>query len=199
MTVRFIDQRTDHIVFPEPFEEAPSQNVMSNGGTNAPPAGALFVNPLLAPSTLSWDVRLPFNHHVEHWTQAQRAKLAESATLPPMTRLEIQSPQLPWRIRIRPGAPGLFVSVHDVLYTIQEVLDFQITWREWELFRDATKSLVLVAKDARIQSCHPGRRLDERFKHPRRIDSLGGSTRFAGLTPATRRARNSLDLEFRQG
>jgi len=195
MSVRFVlDPETGHVVYPEPFE-APS-NVMPNTGTNAPPAGPLQVNPLLAPATISWDVRLPFKSHVERWTQAERAKLAESATIPPTGRLELQSPQLPWRISVRPSTPNVFVTVYDVLSTIQESLEPQITRQEWKLFNYTNKCMILTARGTRVKNYQPGCQADEFYNHPRRVDSLGEFTWFAGLTPAPR--QGSVDLGFRR-
>ena len=195
MSVRFVDQETGSIVYPEPFE-APSHHVMPNGGTNAPPAGLLVVNPLLAPTTLYWDTRVPLKFHVERWTRAQQAKLTESATIPPTTQLELQSSQLPWRICVRPSTPGLFITVYDVLATIQKGLGSRITWREWRLFEDANKCMILVARGARVQTYSHSCQADELYNHPRRIDSLGEFTSFAGLTPTPQHA--SLDLGFKR-
>ena len=195
MPVRFIDQETGRIIYPEPFETPPN-DAMPNQGTMTPPAGPLAVNPLLAPATLSWDVRHPLKYQMECWTLDQRTKLAESATLPPTGRLELQSPHLPWRIRIGPSTPSVFVTVYDVLSTIQEVLGSRIAREEWHLFEDASKLTILGARATRVQSYNPGYQADELYNHPRRVDSLGEFTQFAGLVPAPRLA--SLDLEFKR-
>jgi len=195
MSVRFLDPDTRQVVYPEPFE-TPSRSVTPNGATNAPPAGPIVANPLLAPATLSWDLRIPLKSHVGRWTPAQRIRLTESATQPPTGRLELQSPQLPWRINIRPTTPGVFVTVYDVLFTIQESLGSRINWEEWEHFEDATKREILTARGARVHSYHSSCQADELFKRPRRVDCLGEFTWFAGLTPAPRQA--SLDLGFKR-
>ena len=194
MSVRFIDPKTERTLYPEPFE-TPS-NFMPNTGTRAPPVGLPVVNPFLVCAALSWDVRTPLKSHAERWTQAQRAKLAESATLPPTGRLELQSPQLPWKISVHPSTPNVSVTVYDVLSTIQEALEPRITWQEWKLFEDDNKLTILTARSARVQNYRPGCQADEMYNHPRRVDSLGELTWFAGLTPVPRRA--SLDLGFRR-
>jgi hypothetical protein len=198
MRVRFVDPQTNRIVSPEPLSETPSNNATPRIGTNTPSVGALPINPLLAPATLPWDIRLPLESYLECCTQAQRAKLAESATQPPATRLELQSPQLPWRIEIRPRTPSLFVTVYDVLLTIQADLKLQITPEEWEQFEDAGKRLIVAARGARAQGCDPSKQVDELYNRPRRIDSLREFTRFAGLVPAPQRTSNSFDLKLHQ-
>jgi len=198
MRVRFVDPKTNTIVYPEPLE-APSNAVIPSLGTNAPLVGATTLNPLLAPATISWDVRLPFKTTAEHWTQAQRRRLWENATFPPMNMLEVQSQHLPWKIEIRPRTPNLFVSVYDVLSEIQTALLPEITPEEWVMFEREGKRLIVTTRDTRVQGYNSGRRqLDESYRHPRRIDSLGEFTQFAGLVLVPQRSPHSLDLNFKQ-
>lgn len=196
MRVRFVDPKTNTIVFPEPLK-TPSNAVNPTLGTNAPATGVPVVNPLLASATISWDIRLPFQTFAERWTQVQRRELWENATCPPTNLLEVQSQRLPWKIEIHPTTPNLFVSVYDVLFTIQTTLLLEITPDEWDRFERGGKRLIVTTRETRVQGYHStGRRLDESYRHPRRIDSLGNFTRFAGLVLAPQRSPHSLDLNF---
>lgn len=202
MSVRFVDPKTKRVVYPEPFQE--HLNAVTPGlETNTPSVGALVVNPLLAPAnpllaSIKWDIRLPFDTYVEQWPQAERAKLAQSATLPPAVLLELQSPHLPWKIEVRPRTPVLHITVFDVLATIHAALEARIAPGEWDQFDTVGKRVIVAARGLRVQEYDPARQADEMYNHPRRIDSLGEFTRFAGLVPAPQRGLNSLDLKLKR-
>ncbi|KAF9652783.1 hypothetical protein BDM02DRAFT_3108908 [Thelephora ganbajun] len=195
--VRFRDPETNETIYPEPFV-TPSNAITPGLVANTPTVGALLLNPLLMAATISWDVRRPFESYPAHWRQADRTALLESATLPPVERLEIVSPHLPWKIEVHPRTPNLHITVFDVMTTIQAALKLRITLSEWSRFNDTGKRLTLTAKDLRVEEYDPGRRLDEIYHHPRRVDALGEFTQFAGLIPAPQRSRNSFDLELKR-
>lgn len=197
MSVRFVDPRTEEIVYPEPFE-MPTNAVTPGLGTNAPPDGSLALNPLLVPAALLWDVGRPVETHAQHWPQAERDKLSQSATWPPVGRLGLQSPHLPWRIEALPRTPNIHVTVFDVLATIYVALRLQITPGEWDRFDTGEKSVIVGARGVRVRECDPDPQLDELYAHPRRIDTLGERTRFAGLILAPHRGPDSLDLELKR-
>jgi hypothetical protein len=94
--------------------------------------------------------------------------------------------------------PNLHITVFDILATVYAALKPQITPGEWERFDTVRKRLTVAARDLRVQEYEPGRQADEMFNHPRRIDSLGELTRFAGLTPAPRRGPESFDLKLKR-
>lgn len=196
--VRFIDPKTKEIVYPEGL---PSNAVTPSLGTGIPPAGALVVNPLLTPVNpllvpVVWDIRHPFDTHAEQWPPTERAKLKWSATLPPQILLEIRSPRLPWKIEVRPRTPDIHITVSEMLAAIHSALGSQITPGEWGQFDTAWKRSTVAARDLRVHEYDPARQADEMYKHPRRIDSLGEFTQFAGLVPAPQQGPNCLDLEL---
>lgn len=193
MSVRFIDPETGRVVYPEALN-APTTGLE----TGAPTVGTIAVNPLLAPLTLLWDVRRPFETLAEQWPQGERAKLGQSATMPPTTLLEIQSPHLPWRIEVRPMTQNLQVIVFDVLAAIHAALKPQITRGEWDRFDTAGKQQTVAARSARIQECDSARQADELYNHPRRIDSLGEFTLFAGLIPAPQQGPNCFKIKLKR-
>lgn len=197
MSVRFVDPETKRVVYPEPFQ-APLNAVTPGLGINAPPVGAIIVNPLLAPVVLSWDVGRSFETLVEQWPQAELARLAQSATQPPQELIEIQSPHLPWKIEVRPRTPNVHVTVFDMLTTIYAALKLHITPDEWDQFNTVGKQDIVAARGLRVQEYDPVRQVDEMYDYPRRIDSLGELTRFAGLVPAPRRGPRSLDLKLKR-
>ncbi|KAF9777849.1 hypothetical protein BJ322DRAFT_513469 [Thelephora terrestris] len=199
--VRFLDPLTNEVLYPDPLPETPRRSAVTPSlETRHPPAGSqpLNLNNTLIPAGAAhqWDVRRPFGSIVEDWSGTTTDRLAESATSPPTSRLELVSPQLPWTISVLPKIPNVFVTVFDVLATIHASLRAEITPGEWGEFTEAQKKLALHAKRHRIQECEPNRALDERYHHPRRVDTLGEVSGFAGLVPAPRRGPLHLNLEF---
>jgi hypothetical protein len=195
MSVRFVDPRTNEVVYPEPFEIS-TNAVTSHSGTNAPTVGSLALNPLLASAMLSWDVNCPLETLVGQLPQDVQHRMGQSATLPPSTRLGIQSPHLPWRIEIRPRTPNILITVLDVLATVQKALGHQITPGEWGRFTTARKTITVAGRSSRVLEYDPGHRVDGMYNHPLRIDLLGELTRFGGLVPAPGRGPRCLDLKF---
>ena len=186
-----MDPETGGILYPEAL------NATTPGlGSDALPVGAIAVNPLLAPTVLSWDVRRPFVPYVEEWPQQEREKLSQHATMPPTALLEIQSLHLPWKVEVRPRMPNLHVTVLDVLAAIHAALKPQITRGEWDRFDLVGKRQTVAARNVRVQEYDPARQAEEMYEHPRRIDYLGESTLFAGLIPAPRRGPNTLKLKL---
>lgn len=197
--VRFLDPDTNEVVYPG-LSDATDDPITPSLEAPAPPVGFPALNLMLTLVALSWDVRHPFEVHAEGWRQQEVGRLVEPATSPPTARLEIQSPQLPWKIEVRAGTPNLHVTVYDVLATIYETLKTRISRGEWERLHDTQKYVVLMARDRRAQGYDFSRMVDEYYHHPRRVDSLGECTQFVGLVPAPYRGCNSFDLEFvRQG
>ena len=193
--LRFLDPETGEIVYPDPLDTT-GDPITSGLETPNPPTGSPALNPMLAPGALPWDVRRSFPTHARDWRQLEINKLAEPATSPPMARLEIRSPQLPWNIEVRPTIPNLYVTVYDVLATLNKALETQITKGEWGQFNDQRKYAILVARIHRVQQHDFSRGLDDLYRHPRRVDSLGERTQFAGLAPAPYRGSDSFDLKF---
>ena len=194
--VRFLDPTTGEILHPDPLSASGDPIVPSLERQNLPTGSA--VNPLLTPGVLQWDVRCSVGTCVVSQRQDEVVRLAGAATLPPTARLEIQSPQLPWRVDVRPTTPNLVATVHDVLAAIHRALGVQVTLEEWERFSDTRKHATLVARGHRVQGYDLSRTLDELYRHPRRVDTLGERTRFAGLMPAPHRGPHSYDLELAQ-
>lgn len=189
MRVRFVDPRTNGIVFPEPLEEPL--------GAVALTVGTVTVHPILAtPAPLSWDVKCPLGTLGAQWSREVRRQLGQSATSPPSTRLEIQSPHLPWRIEVRPKTPNIHVTVLDLLAAVQEALEPHIAPAEWARFSVARKDWTVATRSARVMEYDPGRRADGMYHHPRRIDSLGEFTQFGGLVLAPGRGPGCLDLKL---
>ncbi|KAF9787768.1 hypothetical protein BJ322DRAFT_577939 [Thelephora terrestris] len=176
--VRFLDPLTNEVLYPDPLPETPRRSAVTPSlETRRPPAGSqpLNLNNTLIPAGAAhqWDVRRPFGSIVEDWSGTTTDRLAESATSPPTSRLELVSPQLPWTISVLPKIPNVFITVFDVPATIHASLRAEITPGEWGEFTEAQKKLTLHAKRHRIQECEPNRALDERYHHPRRVDTLG--------------------------
>lgn len=193
--VRFLDPETGEIVYSGPLDTT-EDAIITNPEASRRLTTSLTLNPVLGPAALPWDVRRSFRTHVKDWHQREVAKLAKPATFPPAVRLEIQSPQLPWRVEVRPSSPNLHVTVYDVLAVLHRSLKTEITKVEWERLNDTRKHSVLVARGLRAQEYEFDRTLDEFYRHPRRVDFLGECIQFAGLVPAPYRGWDSFDLEF---
>lgn len=195
--VRFLNTETNEIAYPEPLDVT-GDRIIPSSGASTPPAGSLALNPLLTPASLHWDVRHSLKTHVKDngWRQREVNRLAEPATFPPVARLEIRSPQLPWRVVVFPRTPNVFITVYDVLVTIYKTLKTRIAPGEWERFDDGRKYSILDSKNRRAQEYEFGRKLDECYDHPRRVDFLGECSQFVGLVPTPYRSSNSFDLEF---
>ena len=189
--VRFLDPDTNQIVYPEPFE-APNTGITPVLGTRP----TLIPNPLLIHARIQWDVRRSFQTHVTMmgWGPGEVLALSHPATTPPTMRLEIQSPQIPWKLDVFPTIPNLHVTVFDVVATIHLALKVPITKGEWDRFNDAQKHLILVSRQRRVRGYTSGRALNEMYCCPRRIDFLGEVTKFVGLAPAPHRL--GLNVEF---
>jgi hypothetical protein len=67
-------------------------------------------------------------------------------------------------------------------------------WRVGEVHRGAEEARP-PRKEAPDSKCEPNRALDERYHHPRRVDTLGEVSGFAVLVPAPRRGPLHLNLE----
>jgi len=198
MSVRFVDPNTNETLYPGPLEEALSAVTLDPEG-DARPVAAIVLNPLLAPATISWEIDVSRPFEAEHWPQAERDKLTQSATRPPDRQLDIQSPHLPWRIEVQARTPNLFVTVLDVLVAIQAALKLEITPEEWDLFGHARRCSTIATRGVRVENYYDSaRRVDEMYRHPRRIDSLGEFTRFAGLVPAPGPSPTSFSLKLKR-
>lgn len=196
MRVRFVDPKTDRIVHPGPLEGT-SDAVTSALGTIVPTVSSLTLHTVLAASRpLYWDVKSPLGTLEAQWPREARRQLGQSATSPPSTRLEIQSPHLPWRIVVRPRTPNIEITVLDLLAAVQKALELPITPGEWAQFGVARKDRIVAERSARVLEYDPGRRADGMYNHPTRIDSLGGFTQFGGLVPAPGRGPGCLDLKL---
>ena len=193
--VRFLDPKSGEIVYPgEPGALGGAINPSSV--TQVQSTGPVALNSFLVPAFAGWDLRRSHKGYLRGWSQANLDQLASPATFPPTPWLEVRSPHLPWRIEVRPKTPGVFVTVFDVVATIQVALKTEITPVEWGRFGEATKHAVLTAKGNRVRLYDFGRTLDEAYRHPRRVDTLGEGTQFAGLVPAPHRGGQSFDLHL---
>ena len=189
MSVRFLDPRTNEVVYPEPLQ---TNAITPHLGTNA----RVDINPLLAPTALLWDVKSPIETLEGQLPWEMRSKLGQSATRPPSAQLQLQSPHLPWRVQVRPKTPNLFVTVFDVLATLREVLWLEITPGEWGQFSTGRKDRIVAERGARVADYDPHHRVNSLYRHPIRVDTLEEFTCFGGLIPAPGRGPGCLDLRF---
>lgn len=196
--VRFLDPVTEEIIYPGGFE-TPGDPLIPPLGTPTQPVGPYVVNALLAPATIPWDVRRSFQTHSDGWHQEELVKLSQSGTLPPIASMEIQSPGLPWMIKVHPKTPNTHITVFDVVAAIYATLKHRIARGEWELLGDQQKEVILMARNERVQGYDFSRAVDELYNHPRRVDALGEFTKFAGLVPTPQRGPNSFELRFDRG
>jgi hypothetical protein len=188
--VRFLDPKTNGILYPGPHE--------TPGGRFSPIGAELVLNPLLAWGMIQWewDTRRSFQTYIRSFPQGDIQALALPATSPAAARLEIRSPQIPWRVEVRPQTPNLQITVFDVVAAVHIALRTQLTPAEWEQLGDGHKNAILAARNGRVRLHDFNRALDELYCHPRRVDTLGEATIFAGLVPAPHRSPYSFDLKF---
>lgn len=107
---------------------------------------------------------------------------ADPATEPPLPVLNIQLPNLPWPLEVRPGSPKLgYVTVSDVFHALYNDLRLCAHQTEYKALSAVEAREVDMAYFTRCRSAGPdeGRQL---VKGIRKIDFLMGKTRFLGLS-----------------
>jgi len=110
--------------------------------------------------------------------------LAEPATSPPLPSLTLTcDPFLPWHIEVHPSLPNLFVTVYDVLQTLNANLRIPLSDSELSLFiSEQTYASIVDAYQNRLNAIRDIReREEQRAKSVRRIDCLIGRTKLLGL------------------
>lgn len=106
--------------------------------------------------------------------------LAEPATSPPLPSLLLVCDELPWQIEVRPSLPNLFVTVYDVLETLNWNLRSRVSNPEWMSFETQQEG-VFAAFEERVNGIPDAQeREEQRAKSIRRIDCLMGRTRLLG-------------------
>jgi len=136
---------------------------------------------------LHWDLTFHPSTISTHHRGLSRHALAEPATSPPLGRLSLRSPHLPWIIKVSPSHGG-FVTVGDVLETIYSTLRVNVTSKEFHsLPSQRDERRVTAAYEQRYRRLHSSKEHDsEKRGGVKRIDFLMGHTAFTGLSPTTR-------------
>jgi hypothetical protein len=115
----------------------------------------------------------PLSHHT----------LSEPATHPPLPRITIISPHLPWSITVTSSLPNMansFVTVTDVLVTLHRTLNLFTTPGEY-------KKIPSEEMMTRVNAAYERRLKDtagwgQRCEGVKRVDFLMGRHRFSGLS-----------------
>jgi len=119
--------------------------------------------------------------------------LSEPATEPKVSKLVVSCDKLPWKIVVRAGSaratfPGFYigkpagsrshVTVHDVLCAVHSSLLQPVTRAEWDTLEPGSKRQTKVTRAYEERCIKTSGGWAEGVK---RIDWLGGHTRFVGL------------------
>ncbi|KAH7908536.1 hypothetical protein BJ138DRAFT_1174138 [Hygrophoropsis aurantiaca] len=209
--VRFADENTFYS--PAPSTPSPSHSISSLPSSSGPltppqnefkllyspskipasplPSGFVAIHPLLAfdPFVQPTPYILAQPPHTIKYTSA----LAESATTPPLPRLTLLSPALPWALVIdantdadgKVGAKGMgFVTVWQVLEALYRFLRRPVTTAEYaSLPSDVARAHVGEAFHARWSSVRGKDESREEYsKGVKRVDFLMEKLRFMGLS-----------------
>ena len=112
------------------------------------------------------------------------ATLAEAATSPPLPSMLLVCDNLPWKIRVSPSPPNLFVTIYDVLQTIHVNLRTPVVTAEWPLYGTLhDREAILQTFERRIKRLpNESAQNEERAKSVRRVDCLMGSIRLVRIT-----------------
>ncbi|KAF8879365.1 hypothetical protein BD779DRAFT_1551964 [Infundibulicybe gibba] len=152
------------------------------------PGIPIKLNPALGCSQsplLNYNVSFPPSTITPNIPSLPAGVLAEPATHPPVGRLEIICPLLPWRITITPsGKPGSCVTVADVLTGIYTKLRLSVT--DGEFHSLPTRDAQRIVNDTYRRRCSRNRdpraiQLEE-SKGVKRVDFLAERTQFMGLS-----------------
>ena len=123
----------------------------------------------LSPETVAHHYRLPIQ------------LLAEYATSPPVTHMQISIPYLPWRIPVH--ATRMYVSIEDVLNALYTSFRKNIGQSDYAVLSPSAQRRVKEAYDRRCRSNRDPRMQDrERWGGVKRIDFLMDRKCFRGLT-----------------
>jgi hypothetical protein len=135
---------------------------------------------------LNWDLTL---HPSTISTQLQglsRQALAEPATNPPVKKLSVRSPHLPWIIKVTASRDD-FITVGDILETIFRTLRANVGSQEFHALPSPKEERrVTAAYEQRYRRIRDSREYeDEKRGGVKRVDFLMGHTAFNGLSPTT--------------
>jgi hypothetical protein len=135
---------------------------------------------------LNWDLTLHPSTISTHFQGLSRQALAEPATSPPLGKLSLRSPHLPWVIKVTASRDN-FVNVGDVLDTIYRTLRVNVASQEFHALpsmKDARR--VTAAYEQRYRRIRISKEHDsEKNGGVKRVDFLMGHTTFTGLSPTT--------------
>jgi len=137
--------------------------------------------------TLNWDVSLPPSTISTRHRELSRHTLAEPATSPPLSRITLRSPHMPWNITVSATRDGC-VTVGDVLDTIYRTLRANVSSREFHELPSAKDSRrVTAAYEQRYRRHNRSKGYEsEKQGGLRRVDFLMGHNIFTGFSPTTR-------------
>ncbi|KAJ6569582.1 hypothetical protein B0H19DRAFT_1136126, partial [Mycena capillaripes] len=149
------------------------------------PAAGVAIHPVLSfagPTPyLFFDVTLP-HQNVKPSTQLSPSVLYEAATTPSLPSLVLVHPRLRWQIAIQPSE-GKYVRVVDVLSGIYTSLRQQATASDFEALPRSAQSEITAAFSRRFSRMpDPSGKAVEKSKGLKRVDFLGSSITFAGLS-----------------
>jgi hypothetical protein len=146
---------------------------------------------------VAWDmVKTP--QHAQ--LSAYPAALNEAATNPPLPYMDINSPLLPWTVRVLPQTQP-FVTVYDILYCIYATLREPTSQKEVAHFYPSPQAQQEVTQAFKRRCAalgtHSAEGVKEMKKGVKRIDCLGTVTKFAGLREAKAANGNPHAFELR--
>jgi hypothetical protein len=127
---------------------------------------------------LNWDISL----HPSTISIPRRA-LAEPATSPPLGRVTLRSPHMPWSITVTAARDGC-VTVGDVLDTIYSTLRANVSSQEFHALPGTKEQRrVSTAYEQRYRRHSSKGYESEKRGGLRRVDFLMGHNMFAGFSP----------------
>lgn len=146
------------------------------------PQGSVPValNPVLESQTLPFDLSVRPSHQN---LALPNSALAGPATYPPLPLITLACPDLPWNIQISPSPSASpnsaqYVTVQDVLDTLYSKMRTPVKGEEFRTLGPVREREVREAFERR---CRRGGGEVERSKGVKRVDFLGGRTRWAGV------------------
>jgi len=182
---------------PTPSPTFSDSSLPSVGGPKTPPSphspllplpsGLVEINPLLgfhphSPKLLD-DLSLPWEVVTTNTSppiSISRAALLEPATNPPTAYLQLQCPNLPWKLDIV-CKTSHYVTIFDVLAQLYSFLRLTASAKEFNFETVESRSEISRAFRQRV-SRDPRTASVEESKGLKRIDFLKGRNRFMGLS-----------------
>jgi hypothetical protein len=159
-------------------------------GPSPLPPVPVVINPVLglnmdyrgynAPPVMTWNLTEGEDTIVHTGTPKplRSRTLDEPATHPPLPRLVIMHPHLPWPIPVQPSRCA-YVTVYDVLHTLYRSLRSTVSAQEFRSNPDSKR--VTLAFQRRCANSSR-RSSEEREKGVKRVDFLLERTRWVGLS-----------------